>query len=185
MVHIEATKAYREGAAACSAYQLKAIYEELIEQVDDSKALSSVPEADLEALNAYESELTTPLDQEVVTIEVTRKDKTRETRDVTLGERLQAFQILVERKRPEIESLIKEVQDIDAQIADAMKDILATEEGDVLRARQELDAALAKLKEDAHRAKEQTLKDVQSARKDEQRMAAEEKRKLYEFMATL
>ena len=120
-----------------------------------------------------------------MTIQHRRKNGNVETAEVKLGDTMRSFQQIAEQKRTELEGLLEELKNVDAEIAKARKDIVETENRDVNNAKKELKTQLDKLIKEAGAVKGQTLADVKKARQDDQAAKSEMQRKMDEFMALL
>lgn len=151
--------------------------------LEETSTLSG-PEKD--ALIQAEAELSKPLEENMCDIQKRQRDGAVTTKAFTLGYTMQTFEDLVERKRAEFASLLKQLRELDAEIAAAYEDILEVEHGQVgKKARRDLDRDLEALAQDALEAKEQTLAEIKQARDDELAAVAEEKRQINEFFTSL
>ncbi len=98
---------------------------------------------------------------------------------------MKTFQKLLDRKRAEMESLLEELDAANDEIDTTMKDITAVENREVKQAKRDLDAALSSTANEAQQAKEATLLDVKTARKDDHTANVEAKRVLEKALKPL
>ena len=169
---------------------MEPVYDALIARVDgvDIKGqplnVPSLPSKDeINALAEEDLALTKPVDDELMTIQNCRKNGSVETKEVKLGDTMHPFKKLVDQKRAELEGLLEELKDVDAEIAAARKDVTETEQCEVKKAKKELNAELESLIDQASAIKEQTLAEVKKARQEGQAAKVEMRRKIDELMA--
>lgn len=177
--------------AASKGQELEPVYQELIARVDglDIKGrqldIPNIPAKGIAELAKDGSALTKSLDHEKMTLQETRKDGTVTMTEVTLGSTMASFQKVVSNRRAELEGLLKELDDVNAEIAAAQNDALRTEEDEVRKANDELNGVLQATAQEAKAIKDETLAQVKKARKEDQAIQAELNRKFEDFMRSL
>lgn len=189
---IEVANDYHQASTIHAGQQLEPVYKELLARVDCmdmngkpmTKAGMSI-KAETESAITDRLALSKPLEEERMTIQNQRKNGLVTTKDVKLGDTLQACQSLTDQTRKETESLLLQLKGIDAEIADLKNDLLDTESGAWKKAQNDLDTDLAALAEKAKVIKKQTIADVKETRKADNKFSKEMSRKIEEFMATL
>lgn len=106
-------------------------------------------------------------------------------REVKLGETMQKFEKLVEKKRSELKSLLEELGNVDDEIAVARRDIVNVERVEGGKLRRQFHSDMDALAKTALEAKERTVAHVAQARKAERAAADDEKRNLQELFGSL
>ena len=184
-----AANEYRTGTAASRGHQLEPVYDTLIARVDGLSVngqpllISGMPtKGDIESLVGEDLELSKPLSEARMTIEYARKSGKVESKEVKLGDTINAFQKLVEQKRAELGSLLNDFSDVNDELAATKKDIMHAEAKEVKHEKSKLNAELLKLAEEAKVIKEQTLTDIKNARKEDKDDQADRNRRFMDYM---
>ena len=127
----DAVGEYRRGVAGSSAHHLEPVYDALVARVDgldiNGQPLSNpnlTSKAEIDALVEDEFALYKSIDDERMTIQNHRKNGRKETKEVKLGDTLSIFEKVARQKRTELEGLLHELRDVDAEITTAKADIL-------------------------------------------------------------
>jgi len=183
----EATAAYDRGEAGNIAEQLDAVYEELMARIDgidiNGKSLD-IPGAPSDAgLQAMQDDvnLFRPLEEDVVTISVTKSDGTVAMKDLRLGDSIQKLENLIEDSKAKLARLAKELKEVNGEI-DATLDEYnkATKAvGDAFQKK------IVMYQSDVKAFHQRTIDEITKARKEDKAYAVEANRKLQEFAASL
>jgi hypothetical protein len=183
----EATAAYERGEAGSIAGQLDAVCEELTARIDgtdiNGKSLDipgAPSDAALEAMQG-DADLFRSLDEDVVTINITKSDGTVAMKNVKLGDSMEKLENLIEDSRVKLTRLTKELKEVNGEI-DATLDKYnkATKAvGDAFHKK------IVKYQSDVKAFHKWTHDEVTKARKEDKAYAVEANRKLQEFAASL
>lgn len=183
----EATAAYDRGEAGDISEQLDAVCEELTARIDgidiNGKSIN-IPGAPSDvALQAMQGEanLFRSLDEDVVTISVTKSDGSVVMKDVKLGNSMQKLENLIQDSRAKLTRLTKELKEVNGEI-DATLDEYnkATKAvGDAFQ------KEIVKYQSDVRAFHKWTIDEITKARKEDKAYAVEANRKLQEFAASL
>ena len=183
----EATAAYDRGEAGSIAEQLDAVYEELMARIDgmdiNGKSLE-IPGAPSDAaLKDIQGDidLFRPLEEDVVTISVTKSDRTVAMKNVKLGDSIKKLENLIEDSEAKLTRLAKELNEVNGEI-DATLDEYnkATKSvGDAFQKK------IVKYQADVKAFHKWTIDEITKARKEDKAYAVEANRKLQEFAASL
>lgn len=183
----EATAAYDRGEAGNIAEQLDAVYEELMARIDgmdiNGKSLD-IPGAPSDAgLQAMQDDvnLFRPLEEDVVTISVTKSDGTVAMKNVKLGDSIQKLETLIDDSRAKLTRLTKELKEVNGEIDATLDEYNKTTKsvGDAFQEK------IAKYQSDVKAFHKWTIDEVMKARKEDKAYAVEANRKLQEFAASL
>jgi hypothetical protein len=183
----EATAAYDRGEAGNIAEQFDAVYEELMARIDgmdiNGKSLDIPGAPSNDALQAMQGDVSLfrPLEEDVVTISVTKSDGTVAMKNVKLGDSIQKLETLIEDSRAKLTRLTKELKEVNGEI-DATLDEYnkATKAvGDAFQKK------IVKYQSDVKAFHKQTIDEITKARKEDKAYAVEANRKLQEFAASL
>lgn len=136
-------------------------------------------------LVAEHARLANPLSEDKIEIQRTKADGSKVAEERKLSETMQVFERTLEQKRSELEQLLQELEDVDAEIAATRRNILAVEQKDVKRLKHELDTHVAALLGEAEASKAATLGEIEKARKEEKRAADAQNKKFEELMKTM
>ncbi|KAK3686323.1 monothiol glutaredoxin grx5 [Vermiconidia calcicola] len=181
----EAADNYRNETAAAKGSQLEPVYDELVARVDDLN-VDGQPQgpgkAELDEVIAVDAALSKPLDEERMTIQNHRRNGTVETKEIKLGDTMLAFEKLLERKRSELESLLEDLSETDAEIMATKRSIVDTEKKAVKTIKDALGTELASFMQQAESIKKHTAAAIEKAQKEEKAENKEKNRKLEELI---
>ena len=175
--------------AAGKGGQLESIYQELIAKVNElavnneAKGVAEVDE--IKALTDEHARLANPLGDDKIEIQRTKADGSTIIQERKLSDTMTAFERVLSHKRSELEQLLRELAEVDAEIATVKEDIAAIEKNEVAKLKRELDIQVAALKKQALKCKDATIAEVEKARKDEKKAADAQNQKFEEFMKSM
>ena len=155
-----------------------------IDGIDINGKSLNIPGAPSDAaLQAMEidANLFKPLEEDVLTISVTKSDGTVAMKNVKLGDSMQKLENLIETSRAKLSRLTKELEEVNAEID-------ATLEGYNAATRSVEDGfqkRIVKYQSDVKVFHKWTIDEVMKARKEDKAYAVEANRKLQEFAASL
>ncbi|KAK3706004.1 hypothetical protein LTR37_012998 [Vermiconidia calcicola] len=181
----EAADTYRNGASAAKSSQLEPVYDELIARVDGLNVDGQPPrpgKAELDEVIAVDAALSKPMDEERMTIQNHRRNGAVETKEIKLGDTMLAFEKLVEKKRSELESLLQDLSEVDAEIVATKQSIVDNEKKAVKKMKDALGAELASFMQQAESIKKHTMAAIEKAQKEEKAENKEKNRKLEELI---
>lgn len=141
--------------------------------------------AHINALVDEHARLANPLGEDKIEIQRTKADGSTVAEERKLADTMKAFERVLDHKREELELLLRELKDVDVEIAATRKDILAVEEKEVKQLGGRLDAQVAALMHEADASAEATLSEVDRARKDEKKAAEIQNKKFEDFMNSI
>lgn len=98
---------------------------------------------------------------------------------------MKTFERVLDQKRDELEQLLRELKNVDAEIVALKEDIVAVEQKDGKKLKRALDAEVAALVKKAETNSAATLADVEKARKEEKKAAEIQKQKFEDFMNSI
>lgn len=183
----EATAAYDQAEAGSIAEQLDAVYEELMARIDgmdiNGKSLDIPGAPSDDALQAMKADvnLFKSLEEDVVTISVTRSDGTVAMKNVKLGNSMQKLENIIEDSRLKLTRLAKDLKEVNEEIDASLHGYN--------KATKSVDDAFQKkivqCQSDAKAFHKWTIDEVTKARKEDKAYAVEANRKLQEFAASL
>lgn len=183
----EAIAAYDRVEAGSTTEQLDAVYEELMARMDgmdiNGKSLD-IPGAPSDAaIKAIQGDVAIfrPLEDDVVTISVTKSDGTVAMKNVRLGDSIKKLENLIEGSRAKLTRLAKELNEVNGEI-DATLDGYNKATKSVGDAFQE---EIVKYQADVKAFHKWTIDAITKSRKEDKVYAAEANRKLQEFAASL
>ena len=184
---IEATAAYDEGEVGSIAEQLDAVHEELVARIDgmdiNGKSLDipgALSDAALQAMQG-DGSLFKSLEEDVVTISVTKSDGTVAMKNVKLGDSMKKLENMIEDSRVKLTRLTKELKEVNGEI-DATLDGYNKATRSVEHAFQ---TRIVKFQSDVRAFHKWTIDEVTKARKEDKAYGVEANRKLQEFAASL
>ena len=183
----EATAAYDRGEAGSIAEQLDAVHEELIARIDgmdiNGKSLDILGALSEDALQAMQRDanLFRSLNEDVVTISVTKSDGTVVMKNIKLGDSIEKLEKMTEDSKVKLMRLTKELKEVNAEI-DAALDGYNKATKSVEDAFQK---RIARYQSDVKAFHKWTIDEVTKARKEDKAHAVEANRKLQEFAASL
>lgn len=183
----EATAAYDRGEAGSIAEQLDAVHEELIARIDgmdiNGKSLDIPGALSGDALQAMQGDanLFRSLNEDVVTISVTKSDGTVAMKNIKLGDSIEKLENLMEDSREKLIRLTKELKQVNAEI-DATLDGYNKATKSVEDAFQK---KILKCQSDVKAFHKWTIDEITKARKEDKAYGVEANRKLQEFAASL
>ncbi|KAK0854480.1 hypothetical protein LTS02_011500 [Friedmanniomyces endolithicus] len=140
-------------------------------------------DADIERLEADIRALSKPLQEEEMDVEIPQADGNKLVKRITLGSVLQGYKKLCTRKNKELQSLEQELGRLDEDIAAAYDTL--SDERDLTRTKEHLDADLARFKQASKAAKDQLASDFEQARSEDKAASVETNEKIKEFMRAL
>ncbi|KAK0336345.1 hypothetical protein LTR91_008169 [Friedmanniomyces endolithicus] len=140
-------------------------------------------DADIERLEADIRALSKPLQEEKMDVEIPQADGNKLVKRITLGSVLQGYKKLCIRKNKELQSLEQELGRLDEDIAAAYDTL--SDERDLTRAKERLDADLARFKQASKAAKDQLASEFEQARSEDKAASVETNEKIKEFMRAL
>jgi len=140
-------------------------------------------DADIERLEADIRALSRPLQEEEMDVEIPQPDGTKLVKRITLGSVLQGYKKLSTRKNNELEILEQALGRLDADISAAYEKL--ADESDLARAKERLDADLARFKQASKAAKDQLALEFDQARSEDKAASAETNEKILDFMRAL
>jgi hypothetical protein len=183
----EATAVYDRGEAGNIAEQLDAVCEEFSARIDgidiNGKSLNipgAPSDAALQAMQG-DANLFRSLDEDVVTISVTKSDGTVAMKNVKLGDSMEKLENLIEDSRVKLARLTKELKEVNVEI-DATLDEYNKATKAVGDAFQE---KIVTFQSDVKAFYKWTIDEITKARKEDKAYAVEANRKLQEFAASL
>ena len=183
----EATAACNQAEAESIAEQLDVVYEELMARIDgvdlNGKSLDVSGAPSDNALHAMkvDANLFKSLEEDVVTISVTKSDGTVVMKNVKLGDSMQKLENLIEDSRMKLNRLAKELKEVNREI-DATLDGYNKATKTVEDA---FEKKIVKCQSDAKAFHKWTIDEVTRARKEDKAYAVEANRKLQEFAVSL
>jgi len=163
------------------------VYEELIARIDgtdvNGKSLD-IPGAPSHAAlqDMQESvDLFRPLEEDVVTISVTKSDGTVAMKHVKLGDSIEKLEKLIEDSKAKLIRLTKELNEVNGEIDTTLSEYnKATKSvGDAFQKK------IAKYQSDVQAFHKWTIDEIAKARKEDKAYGVEANRKLQEFAASL
>lgn len=183
----EATAAYGRGEAGSAAEQLDAIYEELIARIDgmdvNGKSLNIPGAASDAALQNMQGDVSLflPMEEDVVTISVTKSDGSVALKDVKLGDSIEKLEKLIEDSKAKLTRLTKELNEVNEAIDETLGEYnkAAITVGDAFEKK------IAKYQADVQAFHKWTIHEITKARKEDKAYGVESNRKLQEFAASL
>ena len=122
------------------------------------------------------------MDEERMTIQNHRRNGAVETKEIKLGDTMLAFEKLVEKKRSELESLLQDLSEVDAEIVATKQSIVDNEKKAVKKMKDALGAELASFMQQAESIKKHTMAAIEKAQKEEKAENKEKNRKLEELI---
>ncbi|TKA48487.1 hypothetical protein B0A54_00622 [Friedmanniomyces endolithicus] len=140
-------------------------------------------DADIERLEADIRSLSKPLQEEEMDVEIPQADGNKLVKRITLGSVLQGYKKLCIRKNKELQSLEQELGRLDDDIAAAYDTL--SDERDLTRAKEHLDADLTRFKQASKAAKDQLAAEFEQARSEDKAASVETNEKIKEFMRAL
>ncbi|KAK5127492.1 hypothetical protein LTR85_006831 [Meristemomyces frigidus] len=188
----QAAKDYQEGAAASGAEQLEPVYQELVARANGLDIngrpleIPGVPTlAQIDALDAEGHELSKPIGEQILEVQVPQPDGSLKRKHVTLDASMKAASLQLGEKRAELEKLERDLAQVYDEIDAAKEDALNDKDGAIKRADDKLQARLDKVEKDTELFRNQTFNEVVQAEKADKAAAAETNRKIQEFMKAL
>lgn len=183
----EATAAYDRAEAGDISEQLDAVCEEFTARIDgidiNGKSLDIPGAPSDQALRAIKGEanLFRDLDEDVVTISVTKSDGTVAMKNVKLGDSFQKLGHMIEDSRVKLARLTKELKEVNGEI-----DVTLDEYNKATQAVGEaFQEKILKCQADVKAFHKWTVDEIIKARKEDKAYAVEANRKLQEFAASL
>ena len=183
----EATANYDRGEAGSIAEQLDAVYEELLARIDGmdiNGKLLDIPGVPTDAALQDMQDgvnLFRPLEEDVVTISVTKSDGSTAMKHVKLGDSIEKLEKLIEDSKMKLTRLTKELTEVNEEIdntLDAYNKATKTV-GDAYQKR------IMMYQSDVQAFHKWTIDEIAKARKEDKAYGVEANRKLQEFAASL
>lgn len=178
--------------AAGTGGQLDAIYQDLVAKVDELAVNGGIVEGEngdtvdqTTALADEHTRLSKSLGEDKIEIQRMKADGSTIVQERKLADTMATFERVLNHKRGDLEGLLQELADVEAEIGEVKEDIAAVEKNDVAKLKQELDAQVAALRKQAVACKETTAVEVEKARKKEKKAADEQNQKFEEFMRSI
>jgi hypothetical protein len=183
----EATANYSRGEAGSTTEQLDAIHDDLVARIDGtdihgkSLDIPGLPsDAELQQIQ-NEDNLFGPLEEDIITISVTKSDGTVTLKHVKLGDSVQKLEKLIEDSKGKLTRLAKELGEVNVEIDATLNGYnKATKAVEV--AYQE---KVKKFNADVQSFHKWTIDEIIKARKEDKAHSVEANRKLQEFSASL
>lgn len=184
---IDAADAYRSNEAGSVTEQIDAVHDELVARINgmdiNGKPLNIPGLPSDAALRAMQDDanLWTPLEDDIVTISVTKPDGTAALKHVRLGDSVQKLDKLMNDSREKLTRLVKELNEVNEEINATL--------GVYNKATEAVDTAfkgqIAKYQADVRTFHQWTIDEITKARKEDKAYSVEVNRKLQEFTASL
>ncbi|TKA75691.1 hypothetical protein B0A55_03182 [Friedmanniomyces simplex] len=186
----ETVSAYEQGVSKSTEALLQPVWAELEARVEGLDVHGrpihrpGVPsDGDLERLEADIRALSKPLQEEEMDVEIPQPDGTKIIKRITLGTVFLGYTKLCARKNTELQSHEQELARLDQDIAAAYDKL--SDESDLARAKERLDADMAKFKQASKTAKDRLAAEFEHARAEDKAASAETNKKIQEFMKAL
>ncbi|KAK3673830.1 hypothetical protein LTR78_006385 [Recurvomyces mirabilis] len=141
--------------------------------------------AEIDALEAQNSLMSKPMDQDDFEVESTRSNGTKVIERYNMKRVITAYRDLHARKRAEIESLELEISTLDTELEQAYKDVSNENLPTLKRAQGQWESNQAKFKEASQAAKDLLAEEFDRAKAEEKSAAVEMNRKISAFMKEL
>lgn len=177
---------------AATGDQLEPVYGELLASVDnlavgDASNGAHVPgsDAQLDALLEEHKRLANPLGEDKIEVHYITADGSTIAEERKLSDTMKAFERVLETKRGELQAMLRELKDFEAEIAAVKQDIVSLEQKEVKKLKRELDNQVAALTKEAEKCKAFTLAEVEKARKDDKKAVELQNQKFADFIKTI
>ncbi|KAK4575264.1 hypothetical protein LTR86_001116 [Recurvomyces mirabilis] len=142
-------------------------------------------QAEINELEALNSLMSKPMDQDELEVESTRSNGTTVIERYNMKRVITAYKDLQARKQAEIESLELEISTLDTELEQAYKDVSNENLPALKRALEQWESDQAKFKEASQAAKDLLAEEFDRAKAEEKSAAVEMNRKISAFMKEL
>jgi SMC interacting uncharacterized protein involved in chromosome segregation len=183
----EATAAYDRGETGSIVEQLEAVYEELIARIDGmdiNGKLLDIPGVPSDAALQDMQEdlhLFRPLEDDAVTISVTKSDGTTSMKHVKLGDSIEKLEELIEDSKTKLTRLTKELTEVNEEIDTTLDEYNKATK----TVGEAFEKKIAKYHLDVKAFHKWTIDEIAKAKKEDKAYGVEANRKLQEFAASL
>lgn len=128
-----------------------------------------------------DEKLLRPLNEDIITVAVTKLDGAVVHKDVKLGDSMKKMRELFDDTEVKVNRLVEELTEVDNEIMTTLREFNKTTKavGDQMRKK------IAKLEADVEAYHKETVEDIANARKEDKALNIEANRKLQAFMASL
>ena len=186
------TKEYRDATAAGRGNQLEPVYNELIASMDNLAVGDATNSANehgshnqLHTLLEEQKRLANPLGEDKIEVHRVTANGSTIAEERKLSDTMKAFERVLETKRGELEAMLRELKDVNTEIAAVKQDILSVEQKEAKRLKRDLDNQVAGLTKETEKCKVTTLAEVDKARKEDKKAVEVQNQKFADFMKTI
>lgn len=141
--------------------------------------------SNLEALNTEKSGLANPLSEDKIAVQRTSPGGSTLIEERKVSDTMKGFEQELRQKRDEMGQLLRQLDDVNAELVSTKQGILAVEQKDVRKLQRAVDAQVTSLLKQASSSYEATVAEVKKAWKDEQKATKEQQQRFEAFMASI
>lgn len=145
-------------------------------------AVDAKTQAQISDLAVQYAQLVSPLGDDKMQIQHQITDGATVNEERKLSDTMTKFERVLDQKRGELTQLLRQLEEVDGEIAAVKQDIVVTEQKGVKKAQRDFEAKVASLKKQAEASKGATLAEVEKARKNEKKATEAQAKAFEEFM---